>query len=102
MKIEGQESRVESPQQWRSIFSVSTALADLAGIWDILPPMRRLHHHSNLRTLWAAVILWLPLCAGGCALWDKDRWNLNHYRDERAVDIDRRLERHEPIVKNPF
>jgi hypothetical protein len=37
-----------------------------------------------------------------CALWDKDRWNPERYRDERAVDIEKRLERTEPIVKNPF
>jgi hypothetical protein len=49
-----------------------------------------------------AVILSLPLFAGGCAVWDNDRWNLDRYRDERAVDIEQRLERNEPIVKNPF
>ena len=34
--------------------------------------------------------------------WDSDRWNIDRYRDERAVDIEQRLERTEPIVKNPF
>jgi hypothetical protein len=38
----------------------------------------------------------------GCALWSNDHWNLDRYRDERAVDIEERLERREPIVKNPF
>lgn len=64
--------------------------------------MRRLDLHSNRRTLLVAVILSLPLLGGGCALWDKDRWNLDRFRDERAVDIEQRLERDEPIVKNPF
>jgi hypothetical protein len=40
--------------------------------------------------------------AGGCAFFEKDRWNLDRYRDERAVGIEHRLERTEPIVKNPF
>jgi hypothetical protein len=40
--------------------------------------------------------------AGGCALWNKELWNPNHYRDERAVDIDNRLEKNVPLVKNPF
>jgi hypothetical protein len=39
---------------------------------------------------------------GGCALWKKDAWNLNNYRDARAVDIDQRLSSEEPIVQNPF
>jgi hypothetical protein len=38
----------------------------------------------------------------GCAMWDKDRWNVDRLRDERAVDIDQRLSNDEPIVKNPF
>jgi hypothetical protein len=40
--------------------------------------------------------------ASGCQLFDKDRWNFDRLRDERAVDIESRLERNEPIVKNPF
>jgi hypothetical protein len=42
------------------------------------------------------------LSTAGCALFHKDMWNPDRYRDERAVDIDRRLERNTPIVKNPF
>jgi hypothetical protein len=38
----------------------------------------------------------------GCAMWDAERWNVDRYRDERAVDIDQRLSSDEPIVKNPF
>jgi hypothetical protein len=33
---------------------------------------------------------------------DNDWWNPDHYRDERAVDIDHRLDKGEPIVKSPF
>jgi len=51
-----------------------------------------------------AVIL-LPLAAGGgCAFWNshKPDLNLEKYRDPRAADIDRRLEKATPIVQNPF
>jgi hypothetical protein len=55
------------------------------------------------RVLWLAVLL-LPVAAGGCAFWDwnKADWNLENYRDPRAVDIDHRLEKPAPVVKNPF
>jgi hypothetical protein len=49
-----------------------------------------------------AALLLLLTSAGGCALWNKDTWNIDHYRDQRAVDIEQRLDRNEPIVKNPF
>jgi hypothetical protein len=49
----------------------------------------------------AAVIL-LLVPAAGCASWNRAGWNLDRYRDERAVDIDHRLDRAEPIVKSPF
>jgi len=39
---------------------------------------------------------------GGCALFSKDVWSIDHYRDDRAVDIDKRLSENTPIVKNPF
>jgi hypothetical protein len=64
--------------------------------------MPRNHNYSNRRALCLAVILAVPLSATGCTLWNKDRWDLNQLRDERAVDIDQRLERNETIVKNPF
>ena len=32
----------------------------------------------------------------------KETWSMDRYRDERAVDIDHRLEKNEPNVKNPF
>jgi hypothetical protein len=58
--------------------------------------------HSNHRVLFQAAILSLPVLATGCSHWNKERWDLNNYRDERAVDIDQRLERNQSIVKNPF
>ena len=58
--------------------------------------------YSNRRALWLAAMLLLPILAAGCSLWHKDRWDLNSYRDQRAVDIDQRLERNQQIVKNPF
>jgi hypothetical protein len=58
--------------------------------------------HFNCRTACLAAIFILSAAAGGCALRERDRWNLDRYRDERAVDIEKRLERTEPIVKNPF
>jgi hypothetical protein len=38
----------------------------------------------------------------GCAAWNRDFWNLNKLRDERAVEIDHRLDNAESPVKNPF
>jgi hypothetical protein len=58
--------------------------------------------HSNRRNVWLAAVVALPILAGGCAVWDRNHWNLDHFRDERAVEIEQRLERTEPIVKNPF
>jgi hypothetical protein len=49
-----------------------------------------------------AVIVALPILMGGCAMLDRDRWKLDNYRDAKAVDIEKRLERTEPVVKNPF
>jgi hypothetical protein len=47
------------------------------------------------------LFLLLPTAAG-CTLWDRHRWNLDRLRDDRAVDIDHRLDQAEPIVQNPF
>jgi hypothetical protein len=61
------------------------------------------HLESTSRRLsHIAAILLLLVSINGCAVWNKDRWNPARYRDERAVDIEKRLERSEPIVKNPF
>jgi len=57
--------------------------------------------HSNRRTVAVAAILSLVLTSG-CAMWDRDRWDLSRYRDERAVDIDQRLSSDEAVVKSPF
>ena len=49
----------------------------------------------------AALLLPL-LSAGGCAMWNKEYLNPDFYRDQRAVEIDHRMENAAPIVKNPF
>jgi hypothetical protein len=58
--------------------------------------------HSNHRITAAAAIVLLLTPIAGCALWNKETWNLDRFRDERAIDIEHRLERTEPIVKSPF
>ncbi|MCI0492887.1 MAG: hypothetical protein L0Z07_08115 [Planctomycetes bacterium] len=58
--------------------------------------------HSNRCLAGLAAILLAVGFAGGCALYDADRLNLDRFRDEQAVDIEQRLTRQEPIVKNPF
>jgi len=35
-------------------------------------------------------------------MWHPDRWDLDRYRDERAVDIEGHLSREDPIVASPF
>ena len=63
----------------------------------------RLFHFTHRLLLLAAIVL--PLTTScGCAFWDwnKADWNLERYRDPRASDIDRRLEKNTPIVQNPF
>ena len=64
--------------------------------------MQRPVQYSTRRRFWVAVILSLPQFFTGCALFDHERWNLDRYRDERAVDIEQRLSADEPIVENPF
>lgn len=49
-----------------------------------------------------ATSLLLFSIATGCAAWDAERWNLDHYRDERTADIEQHLSREKPIVENPF
>jgi hypothetical protein len=58
--------------------------------------------HFTHRVAYLAALL-LPLTSG-CALWNwnKADWNLENYRDPRAVDIDHRLEKPTALVKNPF
>jgi hypothetical protein len=58
--------------------------------------------HSNRRLVCLAVFSMLLSCAGSCAFFDPEKWNPSKYRDERAVDIDKRLDSSEPIVQNPF
>jgi hypothetical protein len=47
-------------------------------------------------------LLCFAALANGRQLLDRGRWNIDQFRDERAADIESRLERNEPIVKNPF
>jgi hypothetical protein len=49
----------------------------------------------------AAVLIFVASSVG-CSTWNLDRYNLNTLRDDRAVDIDQRLEGSKPIVVNPF
>jgi len=49
----------------------------------------------------AAFLILLPLL-GGCAMFNSENWNFDALRDDRAVDIDHRLEGTKPIVVNPF
>ena len=83
----------------------SCDLGDSAG--KILSPFRRqtLSHrwfHFSCRLVALAAVVVPLLSLGGCAMFHKDFWSMDRYRDERAVDIDSRLNKNEPIVKNPF
>ena len=51
-----------------------------------------------------AVVVAPVVLLGGCGVmkYQKDFWNVDLYRDERAVDIDHRLEKSDTGVKNPF
>jgi hypothetical protein len=63
--------------------------------------MRRINSIGRFVVFAAGVMFSLgPL--GGCAMWHPDRWTLDRYRDQRAVDIEGRLAREKPIVANPF
>ena len=64
--------------------------------------MCRRSFHSTRRFAAVAALLVLLGSAGGCTLWDDGRWGLDRFRDDRAVDIDHRLEGTKPIVVNPF
>jgi hypothetical protein len=57
--------------------------------------------HSSRPVLLLAAIL-LPSILGGCQMFDREKWNFNRLRDDRAVDIDSRLDTAKPIVENPF
>jgi hypothetical protein len=58
--------------------------------------------HFSCRLAALAAIVAPLLSLSGCAMFHKDFWSVERYRDERAVDIDTRLNKKEPIVKNPF
>ena len=60
--------------------------------------------HFSCRLVALAVVAVPLISLGGCRMlnFQKDFWSMDHYRDERAVDIDNRLNKNVPIVKNPF
>ena len=60
--------------------------------------------HFSCRVLTLAAIVAPIISLGGCRMmnFQKDFWNVERYRDERAVDVDTRLQKNVPIVKNPF
>ena len=62
----------------------------------------RLLNSIGRASLLAVVSVSLFAPVGGCALWSKEMWSIDHYRDDRAVDIDKRLSENTTIVKNPF
>jgi hypothetical protein len=62
--------------------------------------LRRQFYFSH-RLIGAAAILML-LASAGCAMFERETWDLNRFRDERAVDIDGRLDSPAPVVQNPF
>jgi hypothetical protein len=35
-------------------------------------------------------------------MWHPERWNLDRFRDERAMDIEDNLSRKQPIMADPF
>jgi hypothetical protein len=90
------------------------SLAGLAEIWETLRPksvavfgrqtLSRRWFHLNCRLAILAAIIAPLVSLAGCAMakFQKDFWNMDRYRDERAVDIEHRLNKNEPIVKNPF
>jgi hypothetical protein len=58
-------------------------------------------HRSRFCCAAVAIVILLGLPAG-CALWNPEVWNLDRYRDERSLDIEKHLSREKPIVANPF
>ena len=84
------------------LFSVSSISAVQIECACFLMPSCCLYFSCRLAALAAVAAPLISL--GGCRVMNfhKDFWNMDRYRDERAVDIDTRLNKNEPIVKNPF
>jgi hypothetical protein len=76
---------------------LSNFAANCHGVIDVFDRMR---HFSRRLALLAAILL--PLLSGGCNMFNRDDWDINRLRDDRAVDIDQRLDGGKPIVENPF
>ena len=99
-----------------SVDTVQAPLARIAGNRHTSPPSffapprlvippgftRSQSQHRVSRCVAAAGIALLVVLTAGCALWNPDVWNLDRYRDERTVDIERRLSREKPLIENSF
>jgi hypothetical protein len=55
-----------------------------------------------MRWMRATILAIFVVSLTGCAMFDAEKWDLNRFRDERAVDVDQRLSERPPIVENPF
>src|SRR5690349_7996426 len=82
--------------------AASLPIASLSHQSTTILAMSQSSLHLTRRFACLAALL-LPVF-GGCALWNwnKADWNLDSFRDSRAVDIDHRLEKPDALVKNPF
>jgi hypothetical protein len=63
--------------------------------------LRRQFHFSR-RICYVAAVLLLFLTGGCATVFNRETWDLNRLRDDRAVDIDKRLMTTQPNVPNPF
>lgn len=62
--------------------------------------VQHIFHSISRKTCMAAILASVTIA--GCAAFNSDNWNPNRLRDDRAVEIDKRLEGAKPIVVNPF
>lgn len=61
---------------------------------------QRFHSICRITCLAGVIVLLASVC--GCTTWDLQRFHPNNFRDERAVDIDRRLEGSKTLMPSPF
>ena len=66
--------------------------------------MFRQPSHFTRRLGSLAALLLAMTSLHGCKTWNWNPadWNLEKYRDERATDIDHRLDKPLPVSKSPF
>jgi hypothetical protein len=68
----------------------------------------RRFHSTCVRSALAACLAAPTIAVPGCSLWHRtkekleENLDMDKYRDNRAVDIDRRLSSPDPIVNSPF